>query len=215
MTFSEGLHLLAEQAKNTPVLEWIAIGAAVAEVLLARANKVLLYPAGLISTFIYTYIFLQPSVRLYADAILNVYYFVMSIYGWVHWSRKSNNDIVGVTEATGKEWVFIVVFALAGWGALYLLLTWLFPLAIPGYVQSDVAVWDALISATAWVGMWLLARRKVENWLLLNVSNIIAIPVILYKGMPFTAALTLFLFIVAIFGYIEWKKQARLSNTVV
>ncbi len=228
MTFSEGLHLLAEQAKNTPVLEWIAIVAAVAEVLLARANKVLLYPAGLISTFIYTYIFLQPSVRLYADAILNVYYFVMSVYGWVHWSRRQKAvagahelfpeqepTTVRVTMATKREWLFITVFALAGWGALYLLLTWLFPLAIPGYVQSDVALWDALISATAWVGMWLLARRKVENWLLLNVSNIIAIPVILYKGMPFTAALTLFLFIVAIFGYIEWKKQARLSNTVV
>ncbi len=215
MSFSEGLHLLADQAKNTPVLEWVAIVAAVAEVLLARANKVLLYPAGLISTGIYMYIFLQPSVKLYADAILNVYYFVMSIYGWVYWgSRQKGSNAVRVTEASKKEWLQIGVFALAGWGALYLLLTWVFPHTIPGYTPSDVALWDALISATAWVGMWLLARRKVENWLLLNVSNIIAIPVILYKGMPFTAALTLFLFIVAIFGYIEWKKQARSLNTV-
>lgn len=216
MSFSEGLHLLADQAKNTPVLEWVAIIAAVAEVLLARANKVLLYPAGLISTGIYTYIFLRPSVKLYADAILNVYYFVMSIYGWAYWSsRQKSSDAVLVTEASKKEWLQIVLFALAGWGALYLLLTWVFPHTIPGYTPSDVALWDALISATAWVGMWLLARRKVENWLLLNVSNIIAIPVILYKGMPFTAALTLFLFIVAIFGYIEWKKQARSLNTAV
>lgn len=214
MSFSEGLHLLADQAKNTPVLEWIAIVAAVAEVLLARANKVLLYPAGLISTGIYTYIFLQPSVKLYADAILNVYYFVMSIYGWVHWSRRQKGaDAVRVAEASRNEWLQILVFALAGWGALYLLLIWVFPHTIPAYTPSDVALWDALISSTAWVGMWLLARRKVENWLLLNVSNIIAIPVILYKGMPFTAALTLFLFIVAIFGYIEWKKQARSLNT--
>jgi nicotinamide mononucleotide transporter len=214
MTFPEGLHLLAQQAAGTPVLEWVAIVAAVAEVLLARANKVLLYPAGLISTAIYTYIFLQPSVKLYADAILNVYYFIMSVYGWLHWSARQNGeDTVRVTEASKKEWIYIAAFSLAGWGALYLLLTWVFPHTIPGYTPSDVAVWDALISAAAWVGMWLLARRKVENWLLLNVSNIIAIPVILYKGMPFTAALTLFLFIVAIFGYIEWKKQARSVNT--
>ena len=76
----------------------------------------------------------------------------------------------------------------------------------PSYKASDVAVWDAFISATAWVGMWLLAKRRLENWVVLNISNIVAIPIYLYKEMPFTAALTLFLFIVAIFGYFEWKK---------
>lgn len=207
----------------TSPLEWIAIAAAVAEVLLAKYNKVWLYPAGLISTCIYTWLFVQPATKLYADALLNVYYFVMSIYGWVHWSRRQraalgtgndifpdrNTSVLQVTEATKKEWLTIISFSAAGWGALYLMLTWLFPLMFAGYTPSDVAALDAFISATAWVGMWLLARRKVENWLLLNVSNIVAIPVLMYKGMPFTAALTLFLFIVAIFGYIQWRKEAR------
>ena len=97
-------------------------------------------------------------------------------------------------------------FSVGGWAALYLLLTVVFPFLFHGYQPSELASLDAFISATAWVGMWLLAKRKIENWLLLNISNLVAIPVYLYKGMPFTAGLTLFLFIVAIFGYFEWKK---------
>lgn len=208
MTFQEGLQLFTTQARATSPLEWVAIAAAVAEVLLARANKVWLYPAGLISTLLYTYIFLKPSVRLYADAILNLYYFIMSIYGWLHWLKPGGRPVLPVTFTSRIENVQAAVLSIAGWGALYLLLTKVFPAAIPGYVISDVALWDAFISSTAWVGMWLLARRKVENWLVLNISNLVAIPVYVYKAMPFTAVLTLFLFIVAIFGYFEWRKQA-------
>lgn len=211
MSFSDALQLLGRQALFTPPLEWVAIVAAVAEVLLARANKVWLYPAGLISTCIYTYIFLQPGVKLYADALLNVYYFVMSVYGWMHWSSR-NSKAVRVSFINSKELVQVVVFSVGGWAVLYGMLKWLFPVVFSGYTPSDVAGLDAFISATAWVGMWLLARRKVENWLLLNLSNLVAVPVLLYKGMPFTAALTIFLFIVAIFGYIQWRKDAKASS---
>ncbi len=211
MSLQDVWTLFITQAKATPMLEWVAIIAAVAEVLLARANRVLLYPAGLISTLIYTWIFIQPTTQLYADAILNVYYFVMSIYGWVLWGKRTNGDQLQVTVINKQEMMKVVVFSIGGWGMLYLMLTQLF-LLLPGYRPSDIALWDAFISATAWVGMWLLAKRKVENWLLLNISNVVAIPIYMSKGMPFTAALTLFLFIVATFGYFEWKKQAQRSS---
>ncbi len=210
--------LFSDQIKATPILEWVAIFFAVAEVLLARSNNVLLYPSGIISTVIYTYLFVRPSVKLYADAILNSYYFIMSMYGWLLWTKHSgNNATLPVTSCTKTGWTIVISLALVGWVLLYFLLTWFFPLVMPAlfyisYTPSDVAVWDAFISATAWTGMWLLAKRKVENWLLLNVSNIVAIPVYIYKGMPFTAALTLFLFIVAIFGYLEWKKLYHLQQ---
>jgi nicotinamide mononucleotide transporter len=72
-----------------------------------------------------------------------------------------------------------------------------------------VPVWDAFVSSTAWAGMWLLARRKMENWVFLNISNLFAIPLLFYKKLPMFAALTVFLFVVAIFGYFEWKRQAE------
>lgn len=193
------------QAKATPVLEWTAIFFAVAEVLLARSNKVLLYPAGIISTVLYTYIFI--GIGLYADSILNTYYFFMSIYGWLLWvKRKDNGTHLPITRNSRRDWLITAAFVILGWALLYLMLVRLFPALFAGYEISDVALWDAFISASAWAGMWLLAKRKVENWLLLNLSNIVAVPVLIYKGLPFTAALTLFLFIVAIFGYFEWLK---------
>ncbi len=211
MSWQEGFSLFIAQARATPTLEWIAIIAATAEVLLAKANKVLLYPAGIISTLIYTYIFLQPNTKLYADAILNVYYFVMSIYGWVLWTKRNSGQPLAISKANSKDVFLIILLSLGGWAILYFMLTWLFPAIIPGYTPSDIALWDAFISSTAWVGMWLLARRKIENWIVLNISNLVAIPIYMNKGMPFTAALTLFLFIVAIFGYFEWKKQIQPS----
>ncbi len=211
MSWQEGFSLFIAQVRATPTLEWIAIIAATAEVLLAKANKVLLYPAGIISTLIYTYIFLQPNTKLYADAILNVYYFVMSIYGWVLWTKRNSGQPLAISKANSKDVFLIILLSLGGWAILYFMLTWLFPAVIPGYTPSDIALWDAFISSTAWVGMWLLARRKIENWIVLNISNLVAIPIYMNKGMPFTAALTLFLFIVAIFGYFEWKKQIQPS----
>jgi nicotinamide mononucleotide transporter len=198
--------IFISQARATPPLEWIAIFFAVAEVLLARSNKVLLYPAGIISTVIYTYLFI--GIGLYADAILNTYYFVMSIYGWYLWvKRRGNGTHLPISANSRKDWLITAAIVVLGWGLLYVLLTKIFPLVFGHYYHiSDVAVWDAFISAAAWSGMWLLAKRKIENWLLLNLSNAVAIPVLIYKDMPFTAALTLFLFIVAIFGYFEWRK---------
>ena len=213
MTISQALKLFSDQVSITSAVEWIAIATGVAEVLLARANKVLLYPAGIISTLLYTYLFIRPETKLYADAILNVYYFVMSIYGWVLWVRKVKGVQLSISFSTGKDWVLIAVYSLFGWALLYVLLTRIFPALFTGYTVSDVAICDAFISATAWVGMWLLAKRKIENWILLNISNIVAIPVLIYKGMPFTACLTLFLFIVAIFGYFEWKKQYQIIKS--
>lgn len=208
MSINELTELIISQAKETSLLEWCAIFFAMAEVLLARSNNVLLYPSGILSTALYTWLCIK--VGLYAESILNVYYFVMSIYGWAVWAhRRDNGGHIPVTHNSRNDWLITFTIVAVAWALLYLLLIKGFPSLFSNYKISDVAIWDAFVSATAWAGMWLLARRKVENWLLLNVSNIVAIPIFIHKGMPFTGALTLFLFIVAIFGYFEWQKLYR------
>ena len=77
------------------------------------------------------------------------------------------------------------------------------------FTTSDVAGWDAFVSSTAWAGMWLLARRKLENWILLNLSNLVAVPLQFYKGIPLYGLLTAVLFVVAIFGYYNWKRLMK------
>lgn len=194
MDFHHWGELFMEQARATTAWEWAAVLLGVTEVLLAKANNIWLYPAGIASTFIGIYVLLMAG--LYAELALNVYYLVMSFYGLIYWLKKRNEPPVKITWSTRREWAITLIIVFAGWVILYLLLK--------NFTTSNVPVWDAWVSSTAWAGMWLLARRKIENWILLNISNLFAIPLLGYKHLIMFSALTVFLFIVAFFGFFEW-----------
>ena len=199
------LQLLLQQLQQTTLLEWLAVILGVAEVLLARVNNVWLYPTGIVGTLIGTYVLLIAG--LYAESILNGYYVIMSVYGWVFWITKRGANPVKISWCTNKEWGIVAAIVFIGWAALYLVLK--------HFTNSNVPVWDSFVSSTAWAGMWLLARRKIENWVLLNISNLFAIPLLFYKNLVLFALLTLFLFVIAIWGYFEWKaiyKQEKLAE---
>lgn len=189
------LHLLMQQLQQTTLLEWLAVSLAVTEVLLARVNNVWLYPTGIAGTVIGIYVLLTAG--LYAESLLNVYYVVMSVYGWIFWLTKRGNSTVKISRTSKKEWVIVVLIVFVGWLVLYLVLRY--------FTDSTVPIWDSFVSSTAWAGMWLLARRKIENWVLLNISNLFAIPLLFHKNLPLFGLLTLFLFVIAIWGYFEWR----------
>lgn len=200
------LQEVIEQLKQTTLLEAIAVVFGMVSVLLANRNHVALYPTGIISTVIYLYIMSKPSVGLYAEALLNLYYLIMSIYGWVLWNKRHESESpTAITHNSKKDWLITGAIVVIGWIILYTVLS--------QFTDSDVPVWDAIVSATAWAGMWLLAKHKVENWILLNISNLIAIPLQIHKGIPFTAILTIFLFIVAVSGYFRWRRMYRLQHS--
>ena len=198
------LQLFIDQVNHTSLWEWIAVLLGVAEVLLAKVNNIWLYPTGIVGTVIGIYILMIAG--LYAESALSVYYIVMSVYGWIHWIKKRNVAPVKITWATQKEWIITILIVVVGWVVFYVLLK--------RFTTSNVPVWDAWVSSTAWAGMWLLARRKIENWILLNVSNLFAIPLLCYKHLIMFAALTLFLFIVAIFGFFDWWAILKKENAI-
>jgi nicotinamide mononucleotide transporter len=199
MDLQDWWHLLVQQIQETGWLVWISVLLSVAEVLFAKANKIWLYPTGIAGTLLAIYILFVAG--LFAECLLNGYYVVMSIYGWWYWVRKKNSPPVKITYCTPKEWLQVIVFTIAGFILLAILLK--------KFTPSTVPLMDAWVSATAWVGMWLLAKRKIENWILLNISNIFAIPLLFYKQLALYSVLTIFLFIVAIFGYMEWRKIVK------
>jgi nicotinamide mononucleotide transporter len=205
MPLSYWINLLLQQLAQTSWIEWLAVGFGVAEVLLARANKVALYPAGIISVLLSIYLFLMAG--LYAESLLNGYYIIMSIYGWWYWVKKKHLPSVPITFTNKKEWRIVLSIVVAGFLILYI--------TLQNFTPSTVPLCDAFVSATAWAGMWLLAKRKVENWILLNISNAAAIPLLFYKHLPLYAALTIFLFIVAVQGYFKWKKLAKTETTLL
>jgi len=201
--------LFIDQIHQTTLWEWLAVLLGVAEVLLAKVNNIWLYPTGIAGTFIGIYILLVAG--LYAESALNVYYLVMSVYGWYYWLKKRNEPPVKISCSTRREWIITLLIVFAGWPVLYLILK--------NFTTSNVPVWDAWVASTAWAGMWLLAKRKIENWILLNVSNLFAIPLLCYKNLIMFSALTLFLFVVAFFGFFEWlaiwRKEKAAENTLL
>ena len=193
------LEFLSEQFSNIDALQWTILILGVTEVLLAKVNNILLYPAGIGATVLASYSLF--TAQLYAECLLHFYYLVMSIYGWWYWAKKKNSEDVIVAFATKREWLITFVITFGGWTVLYG--------ALVSFTPSTVPVWDAWVSATAWAGTWLLARRRVENWLLLNLSNAFAIPLLFFKNLPLFAVLTFILFVVACLGYYDWKKIAK------
>lgn len=207
MHFTEWYNLFVDQMKHTSLIEWLAVVFGVAEVLLARVNNVWLYPTGIIGTVLGIYLLLD--VQLYAESVLNVYYLVMSFYGWYYWVKKSDAPPVKITYSTKNEWFITGAIIILGGVLLYFILRTYTPSNVPGL--------DAFVAATGWAGMWLLARRKIENWVIFNISNIVAVPLLFYKKLPLIAGLTTFLFIVAIWGFFDWvkiyKKENRLAQS--
>lgn len=207
MNFQDWFVLFKNQIAHTPIIEWLAVGFGVSEVLLAKKNSIWLYPTGIISILLS--MFLLFNANLYAETLLSIYYLLMSVYGWIIWKERHAGKEIQVSWTTKKE--MATAFLISGLGFVILYLT------LKHFTDSDVPVWDAFVSSTAWAGMWLLARRKIENWVFLNISNIVAIPLLIHKKLALMAVLTLILFTVAIFGYFDWKKiynKSKLNPSV-
>lgn len=197
--YHEWLELFRQELLQIDSIQWAVLILGVSEVLLARANNIWLYPTGIAATVLA--ILSLYKVQLYAECLLHLYYVVMSVYGWWYWSSKKNRKPVEITFASRTEWHITMSIAFGGSILLFFLLTMV--------TDSQVPAWDAWVSATGWAGMWLLARRKIENWLLLNISNAFAIPLLFSKGLPLLGLLTIFLFVVACKGYVDWLKIAK------
>lgn len=196
MNFQDWFKLFQEQILHTSVIEWLAVGFGVSEVLLAKKNNIWLYPTGIVSILLG--MFLLLNVKLYAEMLLSIYYLVMSVYGWMIWKKRKQDGESQVSWSTNRELTIAVLISVVGFFVFYF--------ALRNHTDSDVPLLDAFVSSTAWAGMWLLAKRKIENWIFLNISNIVAIPLLFHKKLPLMACLTTFLFVVAIFGFISWKR---------
>jgi nicotinamide mononucleotide transporter len=194
--------LFVENLKNTPTLEYVAVVFGIVSVVYSRKENILVYPTGLISTILFTYLCFVWD--LYAEASLNLYYTVMSIYGWILWSRmKTNGDghVLEITRSDQREWQQALLFFAACWGILFLILK--------NYTNSVVPIADSFASASAYTGMWLMAKKKIENWIWWILTNIASIPLYFYKHAVFTSFQFVVLLVLAIMGYISWNKKAK------
>jgi nicotinamide mononucleotide transporter len=187
------------------VLEIMAVFFGFASVWYSKQNNILVFPTGLISTSIFVYLLFKW--QLLGDMMINGYYFIMSLYGWYIWTRKVDaKNVTPISRATKSEKIIaVIIFALT------------LVLVYQVYQFYDmwtnwVAYVDTLTTALFFVGMWLMAKRKIENWYFWVVADIISIPLYLYKGLTFTSIQYFGFTILAIFGFLAWKKN--LSNSI-
>ena len=192
-----------QQYKDVPThivtLEIIGVVLGLMSAWFSKQDNILIYPTGILSTAIFVYIL--AFYGLLGDLVINAYYFSMSIYGWYIWTRKVDAEhYTPITRTTSKEkqiCVFIFVGTLIFIFAIYKIFEkW----------NSWTAYVDTLTTALFFVAMWLLARKKLENWTFLLVGNIISIPLYFYKGLIFTSFQFLLFVIISIYGYRAWKK---------
>jgi nicotinamide mononucleotide transporter len=192
--------------KNTTWLEYIAVFAGIASVWFSRIENILVYPVGLVNTIIYIY--LSFKYHLLGEATVNFYYTIMSIYGWILWTRRNQQlqHIVLITLSSGKDWRNQFLFFAFFYISIFFALTYLKKEFAPGAIPWA----DALASATAFTGMWLMARKKVESWYWWIATNISSIPLYFVKGLVFTSVYYLVLLIFAFWGLAEWKRRAKI-----
>lgn len=181
------------------VLELIGILFGLLSVWYAKKNTVWVYPTGMISTAIFVYLLLKWA--LLGDMIINAYYFVMSVYGWYYWSKKEEEVIVHPITTTSKKEVKTAVLLFV---ASILFVFWVYQ-AFDKWKDWTAYV-DTFTTAIFFVGMGLMARRKIEHWLFWIVGDIISIPLYFFKGLTLTSFQYIIFTLIAIYGYRSWKK---------
>ena len=182
------------------ILELTAIFFGLWSVWCAKKDNILVFPTGIISTLIYAYLLWTWS--LLGDSMINVYYFIMSIYGWYHWSRKKG-DVVEfpISKTTPREKTnALIIFVLT---EVFVIIVYLFFDKFTNWASYV----DTFITGIFFVGMWLMAKRKIENWILWIIGDFISIPLYFTKGYTFTSIQYIVFTILAIAAYLEWKKH--------
>ncbi|KIA87254.1 nicotinamide riboside transporter PnuC [Flavobacterium sp. AED] len=187
------------------VLEIVAVIFGLFSVWYAKKDNILVFPTGLVSTFIYVYLLWKWT--LWGDMMINGYYFIMSIYGWYHWTRKKGDTVefpISVISNHEKRiaiiiFIFTVAFVVSVYHYFDKFTTWY------AYV-------DTFITGIFFIGMWLMAKRKIENWIFWIIGDVISIPLYFAKGFTFTSFQYIIFTIVAVYGYLEWKKTLNSSS---
>jgi nicotinamide mononucleotide transporter len=184
--------------KETGWMEYIAVFSGIASVWYSRKENILVYPTGLLNTIFYIYLSFKGG--LFGEASVNFYYTVMSIYGWILWSRKDNR----------KEWTQHLLF----FASFYIVIFFALTVLKKSFSDSVIPWADAFASATAFTGMWLMAKKKVESWYWWIATNIASIPLYFVKHYVFTSVYYVILLIMAVFGLIAWLKKTNEKQVI-
>lgn len=195
---------LFSEYQQTPthfiVLELIAIIFGFLSVWFSKKDNILVFPTGIISTLIFVYILYQYG--LLGDMMINAYYFIMSIYGWYIWTRKvDDSHFIPIQKASTQEHLVSAFLFVAT--AIFVTIVY----EIFDKWEGWISYMDILTTAIFFVGMWLMAKKRLENWIYWIIGDLISIPLYYHKGLTFTSFQYILFTIIAFYGFLEWKQN--------
>jgi nicotinamide mononucleotide transporter len=163
-------------------------------------QNIWLWPLGIITSAFYIYVFFVS--KFYADMGLQVYYLVISFYGWWHWlygSKDIQKEELPITRTSAKQWIYISLVTLVLFGVMVFILK--------KFTDSPVPIGDAFVTAWSITGTWMLAQKLIEHWWVWIVVNLISLGLFIWKDLYPTSILFFFYFTLAIYGYYQWRKE--------
>lgn len=182
------------------ILEAIAFVFGIASVIYAKRENILVYPIGLVATIITVY--LLYKAHYLGDMMMNFYYSIMSLYGWWNWSRKKDDEfLVPVSRTNNQEkTIGLALFLVTMFVTFLVYRAYDYTLELPNYI-------DIFTSGIFFTAMWYMATKKLANWTLWIIANIITVPLYAYRGLGMLSLQYLIFTILAVQGYREWKKS--------
>jgi len=190
------------------VLEFVGVFFGFLSVWYSKKENILVFPTGIISTAIFVYILLVFG--LLGDMLINAFYFIMSIYGWYFWTRKVDKDrYIPISKMTSLDKKYSVIMFIGT--ILFVSLVYF----VFNKFDSWTAYVDSFTTAIFFVGMWLMAKKKLANWIFWIIGDVISVPLYVYKGLVFTAIQYLLFTIIAVYGYEAWKKSINKSPQIL
>lgn len=185
---------------QTSWVELIAVAFGLLYVWYMKKASLLAFPFGIINVLIYIYICFDA--RLYAYATINLFYFIMSVYGWYNWTRKRDGEPALPISRCSKRSLLINILVMM----LSFLILWIL---LSRFTDNPVPFWDALTTSVYIIGMWLTAQKKLENWIFWIAGDVISIGLFSSQGLYFSSFQFLVFTVIAILGFMEWRKKLK------
>lgn len=184
-------------------VELLAMALGFVSIVLQIRQSLWLWPVNIVLVSLYIFVYFES--KLYADMSLQVYYLIISVYGWIYWftgrQKRGGDRKVPVVRTSAKLWAVLTIAAVA----LFVLISYI----LINYTDSDIPYWDAFTTALSFVATWMLARKHIENWIIWIIVDAVSIGLYIYKGLFPTTVLFTVLTILAFIGYFEWKKELQ------
>jgi nicotinamide mononucleotide transporter len=187
------------------MMEFCAFVLGILSVWFAKKENIWVYPTGLIATIITTYLLYIAGYL--GDMMINVYFSIMSVYGWYNWSRMNNeSNFITISRTNFQEKIIgIVLFFVTVFVVFCIYYLFDYQIKIENYI-------DIFVSGIFFTGMWYMANKKIENWTLWIFGDVLVVPLYAYRGLGMLALQYLIFTILAILAYLEWKKILNKNN---